>query len=75
MKILYGINATGNGHLSRARVIVSKLKERGHIVECILSGRNDDKLFDLNASLYLAGIDILPFASKDTVLNPNIYKI
>ena len=28
MKILYGINATGNGHLSRARVIISKLKEK-----------------------------------------------
>ena len=56
MKILYGINATGNGHLSRARVIISKLKERGHIVECILSGRNDDKLFDLN--------DFKPFIIK-----------
>lgn len=29
MKILYGINATGNGHISRARIIIAELKKEG----------------------------------------------
>lgn len=30
MKILYGIQATGNGHITRSREVVRLLKERGH---------------------------------------------
>ena len=45
MKILYGINATGNGHISRSRIIVSALKKRGHDLHCIFSGTNNN-LFD-----------------------------
>ena len=47
MKILYGINATGNGHISRARIIIAELKKRGHNISCIISGRNDDSLYDI----------------------------
>ena len=47
MKILYGINATGNGHISRARIIIAELKKRGHDISCIISGRNDDRLYDV----------------------------
>ena len=32
MNILYGVNATGNGHLSRSRITISELKKRGHNV-------------------------------------------
>ncbi len=32
MNILYGVNATGNGHLSRSRITISELKKRGHKV-------------------------------------------
>ena len=47
MKILYGINATGNGHISRARIIIAELKKRGHDISCIISGRNDNSLYDI----------------------------
>tara|TARA_S200000501_G_C20868428_1_gene763145 strand:- start:4567 stop:5601 length:1035 start_codon:yes stop_codon:yes gene_type:complete len=47
MKILYGINATGNGHISRARIIIKELKKRGHNISCIISGRNNDSLYDI----------------------------
>ena len=30
MNILYGVNATGNGHISRSRITISELKKRGH---------------------------------------------
>lgn len=43
MRILYGIQATGNGHISRSREIVLALKAMGHEISVIFSGR-DPKL-------------------------------
>ena len=48
MDILYGINATGNGHISRARVIISELKKRGHNITTIISGNDKNKIFDID---------------------------
>ena len=48
MKILYGIATTGNGHISRSRVIVNALKKRGHSIDVILSGRDKKDLFDID---------------------------
>ena len=43
MRILYGIQATGNGHLSRARELIRFLNQYGHDIHVVLSGR-DPKL-------------------------------
>ena len=56
MNILYGIAATGNGHISRSRIIVDALKKRGHSVDVILSGRDKKDLFDID--------DLRPFQIK-----------
>lgn len=40
MKILYGIQLTGNGHLTRSLQIIKELKHRGHEIEIITSGSN-----------------------------------
>jgi uncharacterized protein (TIGR00661 family) len=56
MNILYGIAATGNGHISRSRIIVEALKKRGHSVTVILSGREEKDLFDID--------DLKPFHIK-----------
>jgi len=48
MKILYGIAATGNGHISRSRIIVDALRKKGHLVDVILSGRDEKDLFDID---------------------------
>lgn len=40
MKILYGVQCTGNGHINRSREIVCHLKSMGHSVEVILGGRS-----------------------------------
>ena len=48
MDILYGVNATGNGHISRSRITISELKKRGHDVTVLFSGRNDEDFFDLD---------------------------
>lgn len=47
MKILYGVQATGNGHITRARVMASKLQQQGIEVDYLFSGRPANKLFDM----------------------------
>ena len=48
MNILYGVQATGNGHISRSREIVRCLKGLGHKVLTILSGRDPALLWDMD---------------------------
>lgn len=48
MKILYGVQATGNGHITRARELVPKLRAYGFDVDVLLSGREREKLFGLD---------------------------
>jgi uncharacterized protein (TIGR00661 family) len=45
MKILYGVQATGNGHISRSRIMAQYLKEKNADVTYLFSGRDKDKLF------------------------------
>jgi uncharacterized protein (TIGR00661 family) len=47
MKILFGVQGTGNGHISRSRELVRKLKEDGHDVEVIISGRKESELKEI----------------------------
>lgn len=47
MKILYGIQGTGNGHLSRGRALVPALRQQGVQVDVICSGRNPNDYFDM----------------------------
>ena len=42
MKILYGIQLNGNGHITRSIEIISTLKERGFEVDIITSGENSN---------------------------------
>ena len=44
MKILFGVQGTGNGHISRSRELVKKLKSDGHDVDVIISGRKEEDL-------------------------------
>lgn len=46
MKILYGIQGTGNGHISRARMMAKYFQENNADVTFLLSGRKPEKLFD-----------------------------
>ena len=48
MNILYGVQATGNGHISRSREVVIKLKELGHTVRVVFSGRKPDQLSEVD---------------------------
>ncbi|MGS2716553.1 MJ1255/VC2487 family glycosyltransferase [Eionea flava] len=48
MKILYGVQGTGNGHLSRARAMNKALKQYKNInVDYLFSGRQREHYFDM----------------------------
>ncbi|WP_299798057.1 MJ1255/VC2487 family glycosyltransferase [uncultured Shewanella sp.] len=47
MRILYGVQGTGNGHLSRARIMAKALKHRGVSVDFFFSGRSAKHFFDM----------------------------
>ena len=49
MKILYGVQGTGNGHITRSRILIPLLRSMGHDVEVLISGRKKDKYFDMEA--------------------------
>ena len=47
MKVLYGVQGTGNGHISRARAMSKQLRECGIEVDYLFSGREREKFFDM----------------------------
>ncbi len=47
MKILYGVQGTGNGHISRARMMARHLKNRNIDVQFLFSGRPAENYFDM----------------------------
>ncbi|MDQ2075282.1 MJ1255/VC2487 family glycosyltransferase [Marinimicrobium sp. ABcell2] len=49
MKILYGVQGTGNGHITRARVMARALAQVGAEVDWVFSGRAREDLFDMAA--------------------------
>jgi len=47
LKILYGVQGTGNGHLSRARSMCRHLANTNFQVDYLFSGREREKYFDM----------------------------
>lgn len=47
MRILYGVQGTGNGHITRARVIAAELAKRDIQVDFLFSGRAAEGYFDM----------------------------
>lgn len=47
MKILYGVQGTGNGHLTRARIMAKAFAAVGAQVDWIFSGRDRENYFDM----------------------------
>ncbi|MBB3167146.1 MJ1255/VC2487 family glycosyltransferase [Simiduia aestuariiviva] len=47
MRILYGVQATGNGHITRARALVPWLRRLGCEVDVLFSGRPRGELFGM----------------------------
>ena len=47
MRILYGVQGTGNGHITRARAISTELEKANISVDYIFSGRHRDEYFNM----------------------------
>ena len=47
MRVLYGVQGTGNGHLSRARVMAKSLLKADIQVDFLFSGRQPEQFFDM----------------------------
>ncbi len=56
MKILYGIQSTGNGHISRSAKIVHKLFRKGCHVDVLFSGRNSQLNFPFPIKYNFTGL-------------------
>ena len=66
MKILYGIQGTGNGHISRGRVLAKKLAEYPELsVTYLFSGRNKADFFDMEIFGDFLHYDGLTFITKN----------
>lgn len=46
MRILYGVQTTGNGHIVRSKSMIQALRDQGHEVYTILSGCTQKKILD-----------------------------
>lgn len=49
MKILFGVQGTGNGHISRSKILVSALRKRGMSVDVLISGREEKDLWGIES--------------------------
>ena len=49
MRVLFGVQGTGNGHLSRARAMTEAFKNRSLVVDYLFSGRSAEQYFDMQA--------------------------
>lgn len=81
MKILYGVQATGNGHITRARTMAPELARAGIEVDYLFSGRTPDKLFNMETFGDYRCLPGLSFATADgevkylrTLFCNNVYK-
>jgi uncharacterized protein (TIGR00661 family) len=66
MKILYGVQGTGNGHIARARIMATAFAERSDIdVDFVFTGRAPEKYFDMEVFGHYRTYCGLSFIYKD----------
>ena len=80
MKILYGIQLTGNGHLTRSIPIINELKKLGHQVDVITSGNNYNLKIPFDVLSHFNGISLYydktgNLSLKQTIKRSNIIKL
>lgn len=59
MKILFGIQGTGNGHISRCIPIVQELKNSGHQVDILVSGVSNELQFPFEVKYRKKGLSYI----------------
>jgi uncharacterized protein (TIGR00661 family) len=75
LRILFGVQTTGNGHISRSREIVRELKALGHDVRTVLSGRDPSLLREIEIFepwVSYKGLSFFTGAGKIQVLRTSV---
>ncbi len=83
MKILYGVQGTGNGHISRARAMDKALKAKPNIhIDYLFSGREREQFFDMSQFGEFSCRSGLTFITRSGKISPiatltknNIYQL
>lgn len=65
MRVLYGVQATGNGHIARARIMLPALRRLGIETDFIFSGAGFSALFDMECFGDARFLDGLTFVSEE----------
>ena len=58
MRILYGIQLTGNGHITRSVPIIRELKKLGHTVDIVTSGDKSDLEIPFDIKHHFEGVSL-----------------
>ncbi|MCL6415710.1 glycosyltransferase [Aestuariirhabdus sp. Z084] len=69
MKILYGIQGTGNGHLTRSRLLAERLQQQPLEVDYLISGRQHHPLFGMEVFGDYRVCRGLSFATRDGAID------
>lgn len=69
MKIFYGIQGTGNGHITRGRIMAKELQAANLEVTYQFTGRPHDKYFDMEVFNGYQCCDGLTFSTKNGKIN------
>lgn len=69
MKIFYGIQGTGNGHITRGRIMAREFRAADLEVTYQFTGRPQDKFFDMEAFNGYQWREGLTFSTKDGKIN------
>lgn len=69
MKILYGVQGTGNGHITRARAMSVEFARLGIEVDYVFSGRDKHEYFDMECFGDYRSFSGLSFVAKDGQIN------
>jgi uncharacterized protein (TIGR00661 family) len=80
MKILYGIQLNGNGHITRSVEIISNLKEREFEVDIITSGENSNLDIPFEVKNHFKGFSLYYNKSgsinwSKSILSSNIFRL
>ena len=70
MKVLYGIQTTGNGHINRSHEVVRELKTSDHEVQVVFSGRKQNRFIDIEQFEPYTNYAGLTFETHRGKLNP-----
>ncbi|WP_394182031.1 MJ1255/VC2487 family glycosyltransferase [Marinomonas posidonica] len=82
MKILYGVQGTGNGHITRARAMAAEMNSAGIHVDFVFSGRPEEEYFDMEVFGNYRTFQGLSFVARNgkldlyaTFRKANFYKL